>query len=159
MLAEHIGGIALAGNVKEAENLCRNGLTNAVVRKCVVTLVESRVRNGCTRDNGLVVPKKTGVFHDWNSQAAQSGAKVNDLVSGLSGSNKFRAVGCCLNGGLALGEPINWRLVDEVQDTGCGAPSDEIMAEICIHAGCGDNRLAKWLRRIWWQQLLHIPTN
>ena len=48
---------------------------------------------------------------------SQCVANVNDLFCGNASYHKFRPIGCCLHSTLLSWKPINWCLVDQMQNT------------------------------------------
>jgi len=89
MFAENISRILLPINMEETKNLGSNRLTHAMIRQGIVALVESRVRDGCTGNNRLVVTKHVALGLDRNTQITQRVAEVNNLVCCNPSCNKL----------------------------------------------------------------------
>ena len=88
MLRENVRGVQFTRNVGELHNARGNSFADSVIREGGMALVEARVGNGGTADNGFVVSKEVGVANG-NSHVAKSVAQVEDLLCSSLGSTKF----------------------------------------------------------------------
>ena len=96
----------------------RDRFPYTVVRKCVPALGQSGVWNGCIVHHALVVAKKPRRSINRYTHHTKSVPEVNYLLYGLPCGNELRSESSSLHLCLALGERINWRLIQEMNDAG-----------------------------------------
>ena len=107
VFAQYVGRVLLTQDVNEIDDSCRDGFSHTVVGQCVVSLVESRMRDGGAGDDRLVIAKHVCLPFDRYSEIALSRPQIQNLFRSYAGGNELRSVSCCFNSVLTLGEPIH----------------------------------------------------
>ena len=79
MLTEDVGFVLLSIAPMETSNFGSNAAANLVVSKCIVTLVQLRVRLRRGIHTRLIVAEDHGGSINWNSKVSESGSEVDDL--------------------------------------------------------------------------------
>ena len=92
-------------------------------------------------DRHIVTKHVARSFHGY-TEVPHSKAQINNLFHTSAGSNILRSESGSLNSRLQLGEPINGCLVEEMQDTSDRLTTNQIVVEVGIGKGMGDNALA-----------------
>ena len=99
-------------------------------------------------DDRLIITKHVaGAFHR-HTEAAQGHAQINDLLCACARRNILRSESSSLDGRLQLSEPVNRRLVEEMQDASIRSSTDQIVVEVSISEGGSDDALAERGRSI-----------
>jgi hypothetical protein len=77
------------------------------------------------------------------AQVEKSIAKINHLIDTTKSSNKFGPIHSHLNSSLLLGIPINWSLIEQVQNVSDRMTSGHVMVEVGIEVMSQYNALGK----------------
>jgi len=82
--------------------------------------------------------------------------EINGLINTNVGCNEFRPIGCSLHSCLFLGVPINWSLIDKVEDASDRSSSDKVMVQVCIHIVCEGDKLSQWSGHVLGNEFFNI---
>ena len=86
MFAQNIRWVTLPWDVGEVHHPRRNGLSNKVVRECIVSLLQLGVRDTTALHNGLVVSEHEGLTCHWNSETKLKGKTIVALLAKIIAS-------------------------------------------------------------------------
>ena len=89
VLAEDVGGILVAIDMVEGDDLCSDSLTHTVKGQGRVPLVELEMRDGRAVDNAFVITKHVALVPDGNSEIVQGVAQVKDLFDTGTTGDEF----------------------------------------------------------------------
>ena len=73
------------GHVGEVHHPRHNGLSNKVVRECIMSLLQLGVRDTTALHNGLVVSEHEGLTCHWNSETSASKLGTGSLLEVVVG--------------------------------------------------------------------------
>jgi hypothetical protein len=96
----------------------------------------------------FVVAEHDALGPDGYTQISEGGAKIHDLFHASASCNKLGTVGCGFHGGLLLGEPVYWTLVQEMQYTGDGSAGQHTMVEVGVNVVRQSDELSQWFRGV-----------
>jgi len=142
VLTHHISRVELAGKMSESNNTCSDDLPDAMIRQRIVLFVELGMWHCAAGHHRLVVTKQVCLVQDQVTKILECQTNINDLVTSDMSRNILGTIGRCLHCGLLLGKPIDWGLVQQMQDSCDSSPHNEAVAQIGINPGIGENGLS-----------------
>jgi hypothetical protein len=107
VFAQYVGRVLLSHYMDKVDDLRCDSLAHTVVRQRVVPLGESRMRNGGTCDNRLVIALHVCLSLYGYSRVSQGCPQIENLLCSYASCIKLRAVSSRFGGILSLGKPIN----------------------------------------------------
>ena len=108
MLGQDVSRVLRSWHVVELDHTCCNGLTNKVVSKGMVALLQRRMRNCRTCYHRCVVTKHgRGTCH-WNSKVAKGNAGRHGLLCSCLGGDKLGPIRLLLRQSLASCRTTRW---------------------------------------------------
>ena len=116
-LGHDVTWILHAVDVMEMDHTGSNGFMDMMVAQSIPSLGKLGVGNGGTCDNALIVTKHLGGTVDGHTKGTESETQNKDLFSGGSCSNKLTAIGGSLHLPLTLGKPVQWGLVQQMENS------------------------------------------
>ena len=141
VFAQHVGRVLGTRDVPEIHNLSGDGFSYPMIGESGPTFVELGVRNAAAGNHGFVITEHHRTI-DGDTEITEGEAKINDLISGGAGSNELGSTCGSLHGVLFLAAEIQDSLVHGVHNTGDGSTGEEVMVEIGVDPGSGDDRKA-----------------
>ena len=146
MLSHNVCQNFLSRDMGEGSASLGNCFADKVEGEHVVLLVQLGLELHCTFNHIFIVAKDTGLLVDWNTQTSECGSQVNDLLSTGTSSQHLTAASGNLSSGLLLGEPVQWCLVEEVEDPCASLSSHQVVHQVCIGAVGKSEPFTQW----WW---------
>jgi hypothetical protein len=141
-LSQDVRGVLLRVEVMETNKTGSDSFADTVVGEGIPSFGELRVGNGGASDNRLIITKHPGGAIKRNTEGAERVTEVHDLLSSSTSSNKLTAIGGSFDLSLAFREPIDGRLIEEMEDAGGRPASDSVVHEVGIDIGGGADHLA-----------------
>ncbi len=126
----------------EPNNLGSNSFTDMVVGQSIPMLGQLGMWDGGACDDRLIVSKHPGRSLKGNSIGLQGEPQVHDLFHSSACGNKLTAISGSLDLTLALGEPVHWGLVNQMEGSSCRTASGEVMHQVGINKGGGVHRVS-----------------
>jgi hypothetical protein len=96
----------------------------------------------------LLTTDSLRVAFDRYAKVAKFDEQVKDLFHSSSGGDKLRAIRSRFNCSLILGVPVNYRLVEEMQDPSDRTSIDQVEVQVGINKGGHHHFLPKGLRAV-----------
>jgi hypothetical protein len=119
-------------------NLTCDTFADAMVRKCIVVFVKSRVGNGRGGNDTNITAKHPRRTVEGYSQQKKSVMEINDFLGNLPSNHEFGSIGGRFYSLLLLAKGNTRCLVDKMDNA---STSDKVMAEIVILVGSSTHKL------------------
>ena len=116
MLAHDVRQNFLSLDMGEDNVSLGNRFADKMEGEHVVLLMQLGLELLCALKHRFIVAKNIELLANWNTQVFEGSSQVNDLLNRGTGSKHLTAVSGNLNRGLLLEEPVQWGLVEKVED-------------------------------------------